>query len=144
MDKVTNNRAEIFMNIVSRFNAGKRLNLISRGSYERRCHLSGMRYNKSYGWHTSPWKTTTLSSPGKNFKSYIAKQLKNKSQRSKRTLFQKRKRITDPLPSIDYGPQAAQPEPTEEQVRSEAKQRLLELQVDDVHRIFIEKNMFFF
>jgi hypothetical protein len=62
-----NNRAEQLTNIVTRFNMGKRLNLIQRGSYERKVHLSALRYTKSFKWHLSPWKKSAGRSPGKYF-----------------------------------------------------------------------------
>ncbi|KAB0790406.1 hypothetical protein PPYR_15226, partial [Photinus pyralis] len=46
IDNETNNRAELFMNIVSRFTMGKRLNLTQRSSYNIRADLSSMRYNE--------------------------------------------------------------------------------------------------
>jgi hypothetical protein len=62
IENKNNNQAERLMNIVSRFTMGKRLNLIQRGSYERRVCLSGLRYNKSLKWHVSPWKNFTIAS----------------------------------------------------------------------------------
>lgn len=44
IDNETNNRAELFMNILARFNMGKRLNLIQRDSFQLRSYLSGLRY----------------------------------------------------------------------------------------------------
>lgn len=45
IDNETNNRAELFMGILSRFTMGKRLNLIQRRSFETPSELATMRYN---------------------------------------------------------------------------------------------------
>lgn len=51
LDKKTNNRAELFMGVLVRFNMGKRLNLIQRDSFQIRAHLRGLRYNEGPSWH---------------------------------------------------------------------------------------------
>ncbi|KAF5282304.1 hypothetical protein FQR65_LT14358 [Abscondita terminalis] len=51
IDNETKNRAEVFMQIVARFNSGKRLNLIQGGSFQRRATLASLRYNEGVGWH---------------------------------------------------------------------------------------------
>ncbi|XP_049819332.1 uncharacterized protein LOC126264655 [Aethina tumida] len=51
LDKETNNKAEIFMNIMARFNMGKRLNLIQRNSFQIRAHLSVLSYNYGSDWN---------------------------------------------------------------------------------------------
>lgn len=61
------------MNIVARFNMGKTLNLVQRGSYERRVYRAGLRFNRSFNWHTSPWKRCVQRSPGQYFKAYMEK-----------------------------------------------------------------------
>ncbi|KAB0803297.1 hypothetical protein PPYR_00267 [Photinus pyralis] len=52
-----NNAAERLMNIVARFNMGKRLNLIQRNSYGTRVYLAVLRYNSGHNWSISAWKT---------------------------------------------------------------------------------------
>jgi hypothetical protein len=44
-DNETNNRAELFMSLVAKYNAGKRLNLTMKGSFQSRCSLAAMQYN---------------------------------------------------------------------------------------------------
>ena len=61
------NRAELFMSILAKFNAGKRLNLTNRGYFQRRCTLTALSYQRGYGWHTNPWKATSKRSPGRYF-----------------------------------------------------------------------------
>lgn len=48
-----NNRCEQLTNVEARVSMGKRLNLVQRGSYERRVNCCGLRYNKSFKWHLS-------------------------------------------------------------------------------------------
>ncbi|CAH1375544.1 unnamed protein product, partial [Tenebrio molitor] len=50
IDNETNNRAELFMSILARFNMGKRLNLIQRDSFQIRSYLTGLRYNQGEEW----------------------------------------------------------------------------------------------
>ncbi|KAJ8909802.1 hypothetical protein NQ315_015322 [Exocentrus adspersus] len=65
----TNNAAELFMSFVAKYNAGKRLNLTQRGSFESRAHISGMQYNEGVNWQVDPWTQLMEESPGTNFKS---------------------------------------------------------------------------
>ncbi|KAK5644983.1 hypothetical protein RI129_006283 [Pyrocoelia pectoralis] len=53
-----NNRAERLMNVVSRFNMGKRLNLIQRNSYETRVYLAGLRIT---GTNPGTYMTTFMN-----------------------------------------------------------------------------------
>lgn len=75
------------MNIVCRFNAGKRMNLIQRGSFQTRANLSSLRYNKGASWHYSPWEEIMQSSPGQHFKTLLEKQKRQK--RRERTQVQR-------------------------------------------------------
>ncbi|KAK4885560.1 hypothetical protein RN001_001831 [Aquatica leii] len=63
IDNETTNRAEMYMEILSRFNVGKRQNLVQRVSFETRAYLSGLRYNDGPAWHGSPWKSIVGYSP---------------------------------------------------------------------------------
>lgn len=119
IENENNNRAERLMNIVARFNMGKRLNLIQRGSYERRAHLAGLRHNKRSFWHSSPWKRATGQSPGQHLKKFMKRAASKKSAvKSKRKLFPdqqeqsgKKKRKVEK--NTDYGPMAEQPDEDE-------------------------------
>ncbi|KAF2906033.1 hypothetical protein ILUMI_00143 [Ignelater luminosus] len=64
----------MYMNILVRFNMGKRLNLVRRDSFQTRCFLSGLKYHEGDLWHYKPWKTFFDKSPGKNLKQYIKRQ----------------------------------------------------------------------
>jgi len=128
------------MNIVARFNAGKRLNLIQRGSYQRRVHLSGLRHNKKFVWHSSPYKNIVGCSPGKYFKDFMNKKMEEDKLRGKKRLFQKendtpRKKFKHEPKNIDYGPNVEEPE-DEEMLSKEIDEVLKRLQV------FLLKNIF--
>ncbi|KAF2889851.1 hypothetical protein ILUMI_16322, partial [Ignelater luminosus] len=56
IDNETNNRAELFMSLLARFNMGKRLNLIQRDGFQMRSYLSALRYNVDQSWHHKSWK----------------------------------------------------------------------------------------
>ncbi|KAF2889580.1 hypothetical protein ILUMI_16593, partial [Ignelater luminosus] len=100
IDNETNNRAELYMSILCKFNAGKRLNLTQRGSFETRANISG------------------LTSPGEHFKKYVASlqhQEANRKERNKTTSTRVKRKLsfTDPCVSQpaqssapDYGPNA--------------------------------------
>lgn len=75
-DKETNNRAELFMSLLARFNMGKRLNLIQRDSFQLRSNLTGLKYNEGHMWHTNPWKKLFEVSPGRNLKKWMNSQEK--------------------------------------------------------------------
>lgn len=121
IDNETNNRAECFMNILARFTEGKRLNSIQRGSFQARCHLSALRYNKSFDWHTSPWKYLMKNSPPPYLKEYVTKNLKYAT--AKRISKQTRRKNKVSLRNIDYGPRAIQPEPNDDEVLEESKNK---------------------
>lgn len=46
VDNETNNRAELFMSILARFNAGQRLHLTGRRSFQSRTEMTALRYNQ--------------------------------------------------------------------------------------------------
>ncbi|KAJ8909537.1 hypothetical protein NQ315_002087 [Exocentrus adspersus] len=50
IDDETNNRAELFMSLLAKVNAGKRLNLTMKGSFQGRCQIVGLQYNKGPNW----------------------------------------------------------------------------------------------
>lgn len=71
IDNETNNRSELFMSLLPRFNMDKRLNLVQRDGFQTRVYLNGLKYNESHSEHTKPWQTLFRRSPGKNFKNYM-------------------------------------------------------------------------
>ncbi|CAH1170902.1 unnamed protein product [Phaedon cochleariae] len=112
------------MNIVARFNQGKRLNFIQRGSYQRRVHLSGLRHNKQFKWHSDPYKNYMGCSPGQHFKKFIARNCRNQEMKCRKRLLStddndngKQKKSSDTKRksgkintsvNTDYGPHADQ------------------------------------
>lgn len=97
----TSNRAELlYMSLVAKYTSGKRLNLIQRDSFQRRCTVAGLQYQKGHMWPISPYKKFAGSSPGKYFKKTIAQKIQhklNKAPKAKRKLNfgKKGKSLTD-------------------------------------------------
>ncbi|KAF2883327.1 hypothetical protein ILUMI_22829 [Ignelater luminosus] len=141
IDNETNNRAELYMSILCKFNAGKRLNLTQRGSFETRANISGLRYNNGIGWQSETWKQITSTSPGEHFKKYVASlqhQEANRKERNKTTSTRVKRKLsfTDPCVSQpaqssapDYGPNAVEPTMSETEYNSEQQGILQNLQV---------------
>lgn len=124
------------MQIVARFNSGKRLNLIQRGSFQRRATLSGLRYNQGAAWQRTPWKTLFEESPGKHFQRYMDKQM-NSGERKKvnRRLFpeeatlRKKRGDYESMANIEYGPNAEEAELEPVEMKAECERLLQKLQV---------------
>jgi hypothetical protein len=72
-DNETNNRAELFMSLVAKYNAGKRLNLTMKGSFQSRCSLAAMQYNQDPNWHLNSWRKIVKRSPSKRLKKFVGK-----------------------------------------------------------------------
>uniref|UniRef100_A0A1Y1LEE7 Uncharacterized protein n=1 Tax=Photinus pyralis TaxID=7054 RepID=A0A1Y1LEE7_PHOPY len=130
------------MNIISRFTAGKRLNLVQRGSYERRVHLAGLRHNKSFAWHYSPYKRYLETSPGAHFKmfveTHVQQQQKKEDRLARKRQAEHQNRPSEPAPkkrrkqthdeNYDYGPNAEEPE-DEEVMEKNVEEVISSLQV---------------
>lgn len=110
-----NNASERLMNIVARFNQGKRLNLITRGAYTRRVWMAALRYNKGFRWYLEPYERLFGKAVGPYFQKFINKQIlgskkvdvSKSKKKSKRVVVNKPSSNEDPL---SYGPLAIQPE----------------------------------
>lgn len=131
VQKITNNRAEMFMSILGRFTSGKRLNLVTKGSFRKRCILTGLRYNESFEWHQKPWKSHSKRSPGKYFKNYINKKMREKTKRTLRRPELRRKLFKNQQPehNFEYGPKAIQPDMSSDDIEKEIQDLIARLQV---------------
>ncbi|CAG9771359.1 unnamed protein product [Ceutorhynchus assimilis] len=133
LDKETNNRAELFMSLLARFNMGKRLNLIQRDSFQMRSHITGLKYNYGYRWHEKPWKTVFNRSPGKQLKKFMSNQeranLKRKSNNENVPLKKKKLKFTDEK-TKEYGPNIAEVNLSENELKNEIENLRLRLQVN--------------
>ncbi|XP_063385048.1 uncharacterized protein LOC134671192 [Cydia fagiglandana] len=104
----TTNHVENFMSIISKlskFNCGKRLNLHTGGSYQRRVTVAGLSQVTGQTWHKSAWRKCTNSSPGKTFRKYIGQRQRTEARRK----LYKRRRLfhaKPPQPDKNYGPEA--------------------------------------
>lgn len=118
---------------------GKRLNLIQRGSYQRRVYLSALRYNKKIDWHRSPYKSITRTSPGKHFKMYLERQKnRDKLKLRRRLIFEDKENVKPKInkhsrercmKNTDYGPLAEKEEEDENMIVSEVDRLLKKLNV---------------
>uniref|UniRef100_A0A6P7FK81 Uncharacterized protein LOC114331126 n=1 Tax=Diabrotica virgifera virgifera TaxID=50390 RepID=A0A6P7FK81_DIAVI len=133
IDKETNNRAEMYMSILCKFNAGKRLNLSGRGSFRCRSAISGLRYNEGVEWQEKEWRSILKRSPGKYFKRNIKQNQRAVELKSKRKLdfvsHYRKKRSRSIKNNTDYGPHALQPALTENEYQSEHSRILKAIQV---------------
>lgn len=125
--KETSNRAELFMSIMAKYNCGKRINLISRGGFERRANLAALQYNSGHKWQISTWRKTFQSTAGVCLKKrMIRKDTINKA----RPILKKRKTTSIKKQiNVEYGKHAQQVQLTEEEYNSEKNRIMQRLQV---------------
>lgn len=119
------------MSLLCKFNVGKRLNLIGRAGFERRCIVAGLHYNEDSNWVLNSYKKLLERSPSKLLKNHVSKcqgQLELRRNRYKSGGSNARRKLnfvgankTNP----DYGSKALQPEPSDKIVQLE-KDRILE------------------
>ncbi|XP_072375407.1 uncharacterized protein [Diabrotica undecimpunctata] len=143
IDKETNNRAEMYMSILCKFNAGKRLNLSGRGSFRCRSAMSGLRYNEGVEWQEKEWRSILKRSPGKYFKQNIQENQRAVELKSKRKLDfvspYRKKRSRQSKKNTEYGPHALQPSLTEDEYQSEYSRILKTIQVQPEEIPVIER-----
>lgn len=123
----TSNRAELYMSLVAKYSAGKRLNLVARDNFNRRCTVAALQYQKGHIWHRSPYKKCFDASPGRYFKKHMEDQLRRhpKSKVRRRLHFGANKKA---LTDSSYG-EEAQDYLCDEELRILCEQRLLNLKV---------------
>jgi len=119
VENATSNLAESLMNVVAKYNCGKRLNFCRRGSFQRRCYIAGESFTKGPLWHRSPWKKLTGQSPGKFFKQNMERKVKAKSAASKKLHFRKFKMVktTTKESEKSYGINSDQPDIDDEDLK---------------------------
>lgn len=131
----TSNRAELFMSLVAKLNAGKRINHTLKGSYQGRCYVAGLSYQRGPGaWQRSPWKKHSGRSPGVFFKTHCTKKERKKTMAAKRLFPKKRaSRQNSAMPAItldkDYGNKADAPPTSEEELKLAEEEKLKSMQV---------------
>ncbi|KAF2879117.1 hypothetical protein ILUMI_27056, partial [Ignelater luminosus] len=139
IDNETNNRAELYMSLLARFNMGKRLNLIQRDSFQTRSVLSGLKYNEGHLWHYKPWKAFFNRSPGKNLKLYMKQQdeklrkrkLYHKPKASKKLKFNDSENGKESKKDLDYGVDIAEVVVNKENIEQEVDKLIERLKVSD-------------
>ncbi|XP_072399692.1 uncharacterized protein [Diabrotica undecimpunctata] len=142
IDKETNNRAEMYMSILCKFNADKGLNLAGRGSFRCRSAMSGLRYNEGVEWQEKEWRSILKRSLGKYFKQNIQENQRVVELKSKRkldfvSLTEKKSRQSKT--NTEYGPHALQPSLTEDEYQSEYSRILKTIQLQPEEIPVIER-----
>ncbi|KAJ8916466.1 hypothetical protein NQ315_014683, partial [Exocentrus adspersus] len=138
----TNNKAECFMNILARFNMGKRLNLVQRNSYEIRSYLSALRYNNGVTWHTYAWRKCFGNEPPTCLSKYIASQ--NKAAAKSRVQVTTSRKSKHPVSkeTVEYGPNLAEVEISDEDLLVEIRRLAERLQVSpDLRKLISEETI---
>lgn len=128
----TNNLAEQYMNILARFNMGKRLNLVQRDGFETRSYLTGLRYNKGASWHTMTWKKCFERSPGKNLRRFVESAVKRCAKRKSEVTHKARKRLKfnpEKKSVVEYGPNIAELEMSQAELQEEVNNLVERLKV---------------
>lgn len=137
IENETNNSAENFMSLVCKLNSGKRLNLTTKGSFEARSYISGLRYNEGAHWETATWRSVMECEPGRIFKREMErrqKQLAYDQERRAAGLKRKQRTNKDLGSSKEYGPAAEQAPLNAEEFESEKRRFLDSLKV---HKIYV-------
>ncbi|XP_054259250.1 uncharacterized protein LOC128983994 [Macrosteles quadrilineatus] len=131
----TTNLAERYMGYVAKFTGGKRLNLTTGGSYQRRCMGAALAHSSGPSWHLSPWRKFSSRSPGSYFKRKILMREKRNYRRrlylEKNPPKRKRRQGGGEYDS-EYGPLAVNPDIEESEMVSKCSTFLDELR-KDVH-----------
>ncbi|CAH1110927.1 unnamed protein product [Psylliodes chrysocephalus] len=135
----TNNKAEMFMSLLCKFNAGKRLNLTQRGSLETRAYIAALRYNLGICWEESVWENVTQRSAGEYFKKYL-KNLKDNHDchKKRRTGCKKKSKTNLKRSETDYGNSVPTATISNENYESEVSRILKRIQVSMEDIILIE------
>lgn len=131
-DNETNNRAELFMSLVAKYNAGKRLNLTMKESFQTRSSLASMQYNQGPDWILNSWRKTVQRTPCKNLKSFVAKKRRITNYVRSKPSCKKRlwKKSSKDKQNNDYGVHALEPELDADELEIEKKRILSNMQVN--------------
>lgn len=103
-------RAENVFSRLCKFNAGKRLNIMSRGSYQRRLWITVLQHNEGYEWHYEGLQKFAACTPC----SFLQKMVEQKEKLKQATIKSKsrpeysRKPAKQSEIDRDYGPQAVE------------------------------------
>jgi hypothetical protein len=112
---MSNNYAENYNSVLTKFVGGKRVCFFKRGSYEMRYNAAGVSFNRMGTYQEMIHRHLTKKTPGKHTKKFVSAKIKSLRYNAKRKLeFQniKNKCATDKSkndiegPDKDYGPEA--------------------------------------
>ncbi|XP_074028816.1 uncharacterized protein [Leptinotarsa decemlineata] len=123
----TTNQAERYMSLVAKFSGGKRVNYTKNVSFSARAHGAALSHLAGPSWHTKIWKTATKKNPESIMQRVFLK--RQKKLLAQRENCSKRKRPKKGIsgPDIHYGPEAAQPDIPEEELKLKKEQFLVKL-----------------
>lgn len=111
-ENCTSNAAENYMSLVAKYNGGKRLNYSQRGSFQRRCDIAALRFQKGLAWEHSPFKRMAGKSPGSIHKTLTGRKLKRQSFARRKLCYQRRTKQKPDCSTndgdVEYGPSADQ------------------------------------
>lgn len=113
--------------MVAKFSGGKRVNFTKKNSFSARAHGAALSHLAGPSWHTKIWKTATKKSPGNIMRRVCFK--REKKLLAQRKNCSKRRKPTKGTsgPDIHYGPEAAQPDIAEEELKLKKEQFLAKL-----------------
>ena len=80
----TSNLAECYMGIRCKFDGGKVLNRVQRGSFQHRCNGAGLRFQLGPDWAPQAWQYATGEEPGKAMSKFYTKQAELHKRNMKR------------------------------------------------------------
>lgn len=104
-------RAENLFCRLCKYNVGKRVDTMSRGSFQRRVHITALMCNENYAWHDTYMETFTGEAPGfwtKKMFTEKAKALERSRKSQRNPNFNRRSKHVHHEKETDYGEEAVE------------------------------------
>ncbi len=117
------------MSIRARFDGGKFVNKVQRGSFEHRCQGASLRWQHGHDWHTKAWERVTNTPAGPVLQSHVrgvekkhkvdtARQQTSRYNKMRSAAKHNEKKTNGTVEAQRaYGPNAAQPDIPKEQLQ---------------------------
>ena len=97
IENETTNMAESWMHVRCKFDGGKVINRIQKGSFEHRCHGAGLQHNAGKEWGPKMWNKMTSSPPNNIFvttaQNAARKATKDHKRKSTDSVKEKRRKV---------------------------------------------------
>ena len=142
IENCTSNAAENFMAVNTKFNGGKQINRMQKGSFEHRCHGAALSFQKGAGWQASMRKRCTEQQAGPVLNKYCdsislirkadRERLSTEKSKKKRRLSKQSK--TSIREDNHYGNSAQQPDIDQEELQRLCNENAIRMQVSDEER----------